>query len=35
MVHAIGFATLMGLIVIVSAFDVMNLINGVPVLPGQ
>jgi regulator of sigma E protease len=32
MVHAIGFATLMGLIVLVSAIDVMNAIQGTPVL---
>lgn len=34
MVHAIGFATLMGLIVIVSIIDVRNAIQGIPVLPG-
>jgi regulator of sigma E protease len=32
MVHAIGFATLMGLIVLVSVSDVWNAINGVPVI---
>jgi regulator of sigma E protease len=35
MVHAIGFAALMGLIVIVSVSDVLNAIQGNPVLPGQ
>lgn len=33
LVHAIGFATLIGLIVLVSVSDVMNAINDVPVLP--
>lgn len=32
LVHAIGFATLMGLILLISVSDVMNAINGVPVL---
>jgi regulator of sigma E protease len=35
MVHAIGFAALMGLIVIVSVSDVLNAIQGNPVIPGQ
>jgi regulator of sigma E protease len=35
MVHAIGFATLLGLIAIVSINDVWNAIQGTPVIPGQ
>lgn len=35
MVHAIGFATLMGLILIISIMDVRNAIEGIPVIPGQ
>jgi regulator of sigma E protease len=33
-VHAVGFMTLMGLIVLVSVSDVINAIKGVPVLGG-
>jgi regulator of sigma E protease len=32
LVHAIGFAALMGLIVLVSAIDIINAINDVPVI---